>query len=111
MDRNSAIGLTLIAVLLLVYFNFLAPTPPPPDAAPAQVSSPVAVPDSINVATEINTPDSTVYKQYGSLSAFLSGNEEVTLVENSDLKIKLSNQGHIDEVELKHFKTYWQTPL
>jgi uncharacterized membrane protein YukC len=25
MDRNSAIGLTLIAVLLLVYFNFLAP--------------------------------------------------------------------------------------
>jgi YidC/Oxa1 family membrane protein insertase len=111
MDRNSAIGLTLIAVLLLVYFNFLAPTPPAPDSAPAQVSSPVAVPDSINVAAEINTPDSSVFKQYGSLSAFLTGNEEVTLVENSDLKIKLSNQGHIDEVELKNFKTYWQTPL
>jgi len=28
MDRNSAIGLTLIAVLLLLYFNFFAPEPP-----------------------------------------------------------------------------------
>ena len=29
MDRNSAIGLTLIAVLLLIYFNYFSPTPPP----------------------------------------------------------------------------------
>ncbi|MEQ1587236.1 MAG: membrane protein insertase YidC [Cyclobacteriaceae bacterium] len=110
MDRNSAIGLTLIAVLLLVYFNFLAPTPTPPEAAPAQVTSPVAVQDSLKVTTDTQ-PDSSVFEQYGSLSTFLTGNEEVTTVENSDLKIKLSNQGHIDEVELKNFKTYLQTPL
>lgn len=111
MDRNSAIGLTLIAVLLLVYFNFLAPTPIPPEAAPAQVSSPVTVQDSTKVETTNAQPDSVVFKQYGSLSTFLAGNEEVTTVENSDLRIKLSNQGHIDEVELKNFKTYSQTPL
>jgi YidC/Oxa1 family membrane protein insertase len=111
MDRNSAIGLTLIAVLLLVYFNFLAPTPTPPEAAPAQVTSPVAVQDSLKLAIENTQPDSSVFKQYGSLSTFLTGNEEVTTVENSDLKIKLSNQGHIDEIELKNFKTYSQTPL
>lgn len=110
MDRNSAIGLTLIAVLLLVYFNFLAPTPTPPEAAPAQVTSPVAVQDSLKIVTDAQ-PDSSVFKQYGNLSTFLTGNEEVTTVENSDLKIKLSNQGHIDEVELKNFKTYSQTPL
>ncbi|MBK7651909.1 MAG: hypothetical protein IPJ20_15935 [Flammeovirgaceae bacterium] len=40
MDRNSAIGLTLIAVMLLVYFN-LTPTPPTPDAALAEVTTPV----------------------------------------------------------------------
>lgn len=110
MDRNSAIGLTLIAVLLLVYFNFLAPTPTPPEAAPAQVTSPVAVEDSLKVATDTQ-PDSSVFEQYGSLATFLTGNEEVITVENTDLKIKLSNQGHIDEVELKNFKTYSQTPL
>lgn len=110
MDRNSAIGLTLIAVLLLVYFNFLAPTPTPPEAAPAQVTSPVAVEDSLKVATDAQ-PDSSVFEQYGSLATFLNGNEEVITVENTDLKIKLSNQGHIDEVELKNFKTYSQTPL
>ncbi len=110
MDRNSAIGLTLIAVLLLVYFNFLAPTPTPPEAAPAQVTSPVATQDSLKVVMDAQ-PDSSVFKQYGNLSTFLSGNEEVTTVENNDLKIKLSNQGHIDEVELKNFKTYSQTPL
>jgi YidC/Oxa1 family membrane protein insertase len=111
MDRNSAIGLTLIAVLLLVYFNFLAPTPTPPEATPAQVTSPVTVQDSLKEATTNTQPDSAAFQQYGNLSSFLTGNEEVTSVENSNLKIKLSNQGHIDEVELKNFKTYSQTPL
>ena len=31
MDKNSAIGLTLIALLLLVYFYFFSPAPVPPE--------------------------------------------------------------------------------
>jgi YidC/Oxa1 family membrane protein insertase len=112
MDRNSAIGLTLIAVLLLVYFNFLAPTPEPPTALPAQATTEVTK-DSLQVESQTQNfqNDSLAIKQYGGLGSFLTGNEELTTVENSDLKIKLSNQGRIEEVELKNFKTYSQTPL
>ena len=113
MDRNSAIGLTLIAVLLLVYFNFLAPTPEPPKAAPAQTTTEVVAKDSLEEKSQTQNIqlDSTAIKQFGGLGSFLSGTEELTTIENSDLKIKLSNQGRIEEVELKNFKTYSQTPL
>jgi YidC/Oxa1 family membrane protein insertase len=111
MDRNSAIGLTLIAVMLLVYFNFLAPTPPVPDAAPAQVITPAIEKDSLTASTQKNLPSGETLQQYGSLSSFLTGNESLTSIENADVKIELSNQGFIKEVELKKFKTYWQTPL
>jgi YidC/Oxa1 family membrane protein insertase len=111
MDRNSAIGLTLIAVMLLVYFNFLAPTPPTPDAAPAQVTTPVVKEDSLTTSTKNDLPTGAVLQQYGSLSSLLTGNESLTTIENADLRIQLSNQGFIKEVELKQFKTYSQTPL
>lgn len=110
MDRNSAIGLTLIAVLLLVYFNFLAPSPAPPqNAEPAQVSKSVAPSDS--VAKAPNQPDSAVIQQYGGLGSFVTGAESITTVENSDLVIGLSNTGKISTLELKNFKTYTQKPL
>ncbi len=113
MDRNSAIGLTLIAVLLLIYFNFLAPTPTPETAQPAQVTAQTqdgsieldSLPKSNNLA------DSIVLQQYGSLASFLSGNEESTTLENNDLKIALSNRGYLKEIQLKNFKTYSQEPL
>jgi YidC/Oxa1 family membrane protein insertase len=110
MDRNSAIGLTLIAVMLLVYFN-LTPTPPTPDAAPAEVTTPVVKNDSLTTSTKSNLPSGEVLQQYGSLSSLLTGNESLTSIENADLRIQVSNQGFIKEVELKKFKTYSQTPL
>lgn len=112
MDRNSAIGLTLIAVLLLIYFNFLAPTPSPETAQPAQVTAPHSeggvVTDSTSVITKV---DSAMLLQYGALSAFATGNEEETKIENKDLQITLSNNGYIKAVQLKDFKTYSQQPL
>jgi YidC/Oxa1 family membrane protein insertase len=112
MDRNSAIGLTLIAVLLLVYFNFLAPTPAPETAQPAQVTLPVAEGgDQVDSLVQSNKIDSIAAEQYGSLSSFLSGKEETTSIENNDLKIALSNKGYLKEIQLKNFKTYTQEPL
>ncbi len=112
MDRNSAIGLTLIAVLLLIYFNFLAPTPTPESAKPAQVTSPITdrgiKTDSL--AQTIKT-DSVALLQYGSLGSFVTGSEEATTIENKDLRIVLSNQGYLKEIQLKNFKTYSQEPL
>lgn len=115
MDRNSAIGLTIIAVLLLLYFNYFSPAPVPPKETPPSVSST----DKINADTTKTTAiadaplnDSTVLRQYGSLSALLQGDEKVTIVENSELLITFSNRGGIPrEVQLKKFKTYYQQPL
>ncbi|MBK7651908.1 MAG: membrane protein insertase YidC [Flammeovirgaceae bacterium] len=56
-------------------------------------------------------PSGAVLQQYGSLSSLLTGNESLTSIENADLRIQVSNQGFIKEVELKKFKTYSQTPL
>jgi YidC/Oxa1 family membrane protein insertase len=110
MDRNSAIGLTLIAVLLLVYFNFLAPQPQKPEAtAPAQITN-TQPKDSAKVVTETRL-DSAALTQYGSLASFMNGTESETSIENADLRLKISNKGRLNLVELKNFKTYWQKPL
>jgi YidC/Oxa1 family membrane protein insertase len=111
MDRNSAIGLTLIAVLLLIYFNFLAPTPQPESAQPAQVTAPITGGSNQIDSVASSKADSTVIQQYGSLSSFLSGKEESTNIENTDLKISVSNKGYLKEIQLKNFKTYSQEPL
>lgn len=111
MDRNSAIGLTLIAVLLLIYFNFLAPTPQPETAPPAQVTTQASEGATSVSPAASNIIDSTAMLQYGTLSTFLSGKEETTNIENSDLQISLSNKGYLKEIQLKNFKTYSQQPL
>ncbi|MBL7849085.1 MAG: membrane protein insertase YidC [Cyclobacteriaceae bacterium] len=104
MDRNSAIGLTLIAVLLLIYFNFLAPQPPVETGAP--VSQTVTPADSL-AATESAVPiDTTVI-----LSAPLQ-EEQLSRVETNDMVLTFTNKGGVlTEVELKKFKTYYKQPL
>ncbi|MFN5169063.1 MAG: membrane protein insertase YidC [Cyclobacteriaceae bacterium] len=101
MDRNSAIGLTLIAILLLVYFNFFATQPTPP-APPATVKTdttgrtaarPTSSTDSVAAVASADAP------------------EEITEIENADLRISFSNRGYIRQLELKKFKAYNQSPL
>jgi YidC/Oxa1 family membrane protein insertase len=112
MDRNSAIGLTLMAALLLAYFIWFAPKPedlPQPAEAPVSeqvnktpgtTDQPVAVPDSVLTA------------QYGDFSSYLKGSEDFTTIETNDLKIVFSNKGGaIRNLELKHYKTYHGEPL
>lgn len=111
MDRNSAIGLTLIAVLLLVYFNFLAPTPQPQQNQPATVSADSTVSQPNTEKGSAVALDSARIQRYGSLGSFLSGTRSVTTVENDQLKITFSNSGSIEEVQLKNYKTYEQQPL
>jgi len=112
MDRNSAIGLTLIAVLLLLYFNFFSPAPKQEVPKPARITATDTVTsskDTLQVAA--TAVDSSLVRQYGQLSSYLTGTEEVVKIENSDLAITFSNKGKIKEVELKKFKTYSQKPL
>lgn len=103
MDRNSAIGLTLIAVLLWVYFTWFAPQPP------TQPTSPVGqVVDSVQQvpSTEPMPVDSSAWMAAAGVV------EELTTVETADLKLTFSNKGGVlREVELKGYKTYYQKPL
>ncbi len=117
MDRNSAIGLTIIAVLLLIYFNYFSPTPPPPAE---ESTSELVLADSISGTTPIATAqstaqaesDSSLIKQYGNLSSLMTGVEKTTVVENNEVKVTLTNRGAIfKQVQLPKFKTYYQEPL
>ncbi|MEQ8423333.1 MAG: hypothetical protein RIA63_01395, partial [Cyclobacteriaceae bacterium] len=115
MDRNSAIGLTLIAVLLIIYFNYFSPTPPPPDSTNEVTSSEPAEVDSLVTQSPDETgvkSDSNAIRQFGSLSNFVNGTERTITVENNDLIVALTNQGGVfKEIQLKKFKTYYQQPL
>jgi YidC/Oxa1 family membrane protein insertase len=112
MDRNSAIGLTLIAALLIAYFYWFSPTP---DAvAPKPVTTEAVKPvtaDSTNAVSAVET-DSVLAAQYGDLSSLFKGEESVTTIETEDVKATFSSKGGvIKELELKHYKTYSQEPL
>ncbi len=111
MDRNSAIGMTLIAVLLMVYFYFFSAPPVPPTTKKADSVAAILNKKEVTKNESIATVDSTTIRAYGSLGSLLQGAEDTVAVENSDLKISFSTKGFISRLELKNFKTYTQKPL
>ena len=111
MDRNSAIGLTLIAALLLVYFYWFSPNPQPPSQERLTTESPaIASPDTTR--QEEAVPDSVLASSYGNLSSFARGNEKTIALETEDIRVVFTSKGGIiKELELKKYKTYSQEPL
>lgn len=101
MDRNSAIGLTLIAALLMVYFYWFAPEPAPAaKPGPPQTSQPQQSESGKQV--EAPRDSSALAQTYGNLSSFAQGNEEVKIIDSEDLRVTFSNKGgFIKSVELK----------
>ena len=111
MDRNSAIGLTLIAALLLGYFYFFSPTQQATKQNPVKTEA-QAKPDSAAQIIIKTESDSSLQLKYGDLAAFAKGEETNTTIETNDLKVVFSNKGGvIKELELKQYKTYQQGPL
>src|SRR5690606_35112360 len=99
MDRNSAIGLTLIAVLLVAYFYLFSPPTPPPQTEEAPVAE---TPKTDTTEQEPSIPDSVLTSQYGEISDFMRGTPSITRIETEDLDIAFSSQGGvIRELELK----------
>lgn len=111
MDKNSAIGITLIAALLLTYFLWFAPSPPPP-APKTTTLTPQTEAAVDSTATPPQESDSVLASKYGELSSAMRGSETATRIETEDLIISFTNHGGvINELELKKFKTYHQKPL
>lgn len=112
MDRNSAIGLTLIAALLLAYFYWFSPTPPAPVQKPVTTenATPLNTPDSVRQQPAV--PDSLLKASYGDLASAMAGTEQTTQIKTEDVAVTFSNHGGtIKELELLKFKTYDQRPL
>ncbi|MCX7638734.1 MAG: membrane protein insertase YidC, partial [Cyclobacteriaceae bacterium] len=106
MDRNQAIGLTLMALVLLIYFIWFAPQPEP--------LPPVA--DSVVVQNlpTVSQPDKPQAVQSSITDSLNKENEQPQDIEitTQDLKIIFSSRGGIiRSLELNHFKTYHQKPV
>jgi YidC/Oxa1 family membrane protein insertase len=116
MDRNSAIGLTLIGAILLIYFGWFA-TPAEQPVAESTKTETTAKPTTAGTAKDSSAPinivaDSILNATYGDLSASLKGEEQKTEIETADLKLTLTNKGGIIEnLVLKNYKTYHGKPL
>lgn len=103
MDRNQAIGLTLMALVLLIYFIWFAPQPEPLPPVADSLSTQQA-PSAAQLPTEKPlTPDS--------LPDEAARPAEIDIT-TRDLKLTFSTRGGtIRSLELLHYKTYHQKPL
>ena len=87
MDRNSAIGLTLIALLLLAYFYFFSPAPDAQKNKPVTTAATLAAKDTSAQKNSVPIIDSAAAKQYGDLGSFLTGKEEFISIEKSRKRV------------------------
>ncbi|MEM6522976.1 MAG: membrane protein insertase YidC [Bacteroidota bacterium] len=119
MDRNQATGLILIALMVITYFTFLAPEPTQPSVTEEPQSSVVEPSQEIpqdSVTNETMVSDSVLSAvnndKFGVFAIGAIGQEKIQTIENEDLRISISSLGgHIQEVELKNFKTFNGQPL
>ncbi len=128
MDKNQAIGFTLMAALLMVYFYFFAPQrPQQPEGSQADTISTVTnKPDTTQAPTpqakeEAEQPVAEASKdsaevsvtQFGIFSTAMEGEENEVTIENDLLELKYSTKGGlIKRVALKEYDDYqYKFPL
>ncbi|MBN1186006.1 MAG: membrane protein insertase YidC [Bacteroidales bacterium] len=129
MDKNTVIGIALIAALVIGYSLLKAPSKEEQLAQKRKYDSLLLVQQNEAIRQEIeqriadsikevrkNVPD-TVYEkelvdQYGSFSHVAEGELEFYTLENKLIKLIVSNKGGRPySVELKNYKTFDQKPL
>jgi len=105
MDKNQAIGLILISVMIFVWFFFFTT---PPTEVPKKI--PTQTIDSSTQKKAEKPKELENVQAYDSV--FLQGKQEELVLENNSLKITFSTKGgKIKQVLLKEYKTYEQKPL
>ncbi|MGC9343412.1 MAG: membrane protein insertase YidC [Bacteroidales bacterium] len=123
MDRNSIVGIILIAVILIGYSIITKPQREEmaeqrrvadsiriAEQAAAAEALPEKTPDTNRVETPVAPPVDT--GSYGTSSEQLQGEEEYFTLENDKLIITVTNHGGKPySVELKDYQTYDSLPL
>jgi YidC/Oxa1 family membrane protein insertase len=111
MDRNSAIGLTLIGAMLVVYFFWFAPHPEPPQKT---ASTPSISRDSVEKSApqQVVKDDSLAAVTFGAIATAFKGEEKLTSIQTNKFNLTFSNKGGVIQyAELRNFKTYFGKPL
>ncbi len=118
MDKNQAIGFALLALLLIVYFQFFAPEPVPV-TEPASVQEENSAPNTQQPVLENKQPAATLdslpdsvqnaanRQQFGVFAAAASGEERTFTLENENMRVRFSTQGGRPVfVQMKDYEAY-----
>jgi YidC/Oxa1 family membrane protein insertase len=130
MDKNSIIGIVIIAGIFILWTTLNKPSEEQIEVAKYRrdslelVRQQEIVQQKIQDAAKIQNPveqqnqtqatskDSVLRSLYGNFSNAGAGAQKLITLENELLKIKITNKGgRIYSVELKNYKTYTQKPL
>jgi YidC/Oxa1 family membrane protein insertase len=120
MDRNQALGLILISLLVIVYFQFFAPKTEPPTPQPVETShtqAPAPVAAEVQALPQAEVLSDSLQQimnqaRFGIFYSSGSGNDQLHTLENEELQVQISTKGAIPgRVWLKSYKTYAQEPL
>ncbi|HAF29120.1 MAG TPA: membrane protein insertase YidC [Bacteroidales bacterium] len=129
MDRNSIIGIIVIAGILIVWSTLNKPSKEEIEAARFKRDSleivhqqqiiqqekieTAKIQNIQNNITVEEIVDVNQYKsQFGSFADAAVGKQEFTILENELLRLKIANKGgRVYSVELKDYKTYTKKPL
>tara|TARA_Y100001972_G_scaffold129212_1_gene195261 strand:+ start:2636 stop:4450 length:1815 start_codon:yes stop_codon:yes gene_type:complete len=121
MDRSQIIGLVLMLVFITVYFQFFAPEPPAeqPTTQNQETTQSPASESAVteNAPSQVSTLSDSARNQlnemkFGLFSPFAEGTEQLTTIENEQVKISFSNKGgSVKKVILKEFKDFEDNEL
>ncbi|NMM50603.1 membrane protein insertase YidC [Marinigracilibium pacificum] len=124
MDRNQAIGLSLIAVMFIIYTQFFFDEPKVDETTennPGQTEQVITESNEQKASEEVSvieSEESDSVKQaianskYGAFAPSANGNEDFFTLENNLLEVKISSKGAIiKSVRLKDRETYLGEPL
>ena len=112
MDRNQAVGLMLMAAILLGYMYFFSPTETPQTNKPKTEQTSIS---GTKTAATIEPDSATLALRRAAMGSFGSaatGEAKTLNLDNENLRITFNTKGgRIEEVLLKNYKTWDKKPL
>ncbi len=122
MDKNNIIGLTLMMVMLAVYFQFFSPELPVSEIIdnPVADKSPSNLSEKVSNEVALNQPldpsDSTLNQlnklKYGFFASKIAGEESIINLTTKELEVTFTNKGGtFKNVEIKNYTSYDSLPL
>ncbi len=118
MDKNTATGLILMSLLLIIYFQFFSPTPEIPEEAVQPVTE--SIPDrannqtisALNPVTIDSVTNDQLQQEFGLFAPGATGTKEIIEVETNDVVFSFSTLGgSFNKIVLKEYLTYYKDPL